>query len=155
MIRTHWSLEAGLHINANKTQAMLIGSPHNLRKINLLSLPSITVNGVNIPFSSSVKNLGLHISSDLKWGTHVNSIVTYTTKTLNFLYSKCRSLPIKLKKNLVSQLLFPKFDYACVTFFDLPKKLANILDRQLNQAIRFIFNLSRRTSTNNYRLKLN
>lgn len=108
-----------------------------------------------IPISTSVKNLGLHISSDLKWNDQVNKIVLQTNKAFFFLNSKCRSLPIATKKHIASQLLFPHFDYACVNFIDITQKQSKKLESQLNKAIRFIFNLNKYSSTSNYRKKLN
>ena len=66
-----------------------------------------------------------------------------------------RELPVKVKKQITAQLLFPHFDYVCVSFIDLNKDLESKLERQLNKAIRFIFNLSRRSSTDKFRYKLN
>ena len=48
-------------------------------------------------------------------------------------------MPIALKKQIVAQLLFPHFDYACDTFTDITLQQESILQKQLNKAIRFIF----------------
>lgn len=149
-----WCDQNGLKLNARKTQAIIIGSTLNLNQIKNMQLAPIMVGNCVIPISTSVKNLGLHISSDLKWNDQVNNIVLRTNKVFFFLNSKCRSLPIPIKKHIASQLLFPHFDYACVNFIDVTQGQSKKLESQLNKAVRFIFNLNKYSSISIYRKKL-
>ena len=127
-----WSRQHGFKLNATKTQAIIIGSPYNIKRIDFPNLQPLIVNGRLIPFSEPVKNLGLVINSTLRWDEHIQTLITKTNKTLFFLFSKCCNLPINLKKQLVSQLLFPQFDYVCTNFLDLSKELETKLQTQLN-----------------------
>ena len=108
------SLSAGLKLNADKTKAIMLGS-------ELLK--------------TLLQNLGLEISSSLKWDVQVSDIVTRTNKSLCLMYSRYQNLPINIKKQIVSQFLFPHFDYACLSFIDLTKEQENILQKQLNKGV--------------------
>jgi hypothetical protein len=56
----HWSMENGLLLNNAKTQAMIVCRDHG----RLPSpVPSLRLGGCNIPYSSSLKNLGLIIDN--------------------------------------------------------------------------------------------
>lgn len=150
-----WTRVAGIALNPDKVQAIIIGSRSNLRKLSSMVLHPVLVDQRVIPLTDCVKSLGLKIAQDLRWQHHITDIVTVTNRILFFLNSRARHLPLKIKKLLASQLLFPRFDYACVAFIDLGYELSAKLDRQLNKAIRFVFNLPRKSSTGQYRIKLN
>lgn len=151
----HWTQGSGIALNPCKVKAIIIGSRANLLKLRNMTLQPLVVDGVVIPLSESVTSLGLTLSNDLKWQKHLSGVVTSTNRVLYALNHKARSLPIRVKKLLAAQLLFPRFDYACVCFLDLSVELQGKLDRQLNKAVRFVFNLFRRSSTLEFRQKLN
>ena len=48
-----------------------------------------------------------------------------------------------IKIKLVKTLILPNFDYACITYHDLPQYLENKLTRLLNCAMRSIYGLRR------------
>lgn len=118
-------------------------------------LKSLIVDGLVVTLSDCVTGLGLTISDDLSWQWHLTGVIIATNRALYALNHIARGLPVRVKKPLAAQLLFPRFDYACMYFMDLGAELQGKLDRQLNKAIRFVFNLSRRTSTVEFRRKLN
>ena len=151
----NWSKISGLQLNANKTQAIILGSSHNLQLIKQIDVSPIIVDNAIIEFSDSVKNLGLIISANLKWDEQIANIITRTNKSLYFMFSKCQTLPIHLKKQIASQLLFPQFDYACLNFMDLTNEQETSLQRQLNKAVRFIFKLPKREHISPFVKKLN
>lgn len=150
-----WSRTAGIALNPDKVQAIIIGSRHNLRKLNSMALQPLIVDGVVVPLSDCVSSLGLKIAGDLRWHQHISDVIAASNRILYFLNSKARQLPVKVKKLLATQLLFPRFDYACVAFIDISGELAGKMERQLNKAVRFVFNLQRRASTADFRRKLN
>lgn len=149
-----WSGNAGIALNPDKVQAMIIGSRHNLRKLDAMVLCPLVVDGVIVPLTDCVTSLGLKISNDLRWHRHVSDIVASSNRILYFMNSRARYLPVKIKKLLASQLLFPKLDYACITMIGLTGDLQGRLERQLNKAVRFVFNLPRRAGTSEFRSKL-
>lgn len=150
-----WSNHHGLPLNPDKTLAIMIGSRANLLKLSKMQLLPLLVDGQVVKLSNSVKSLGLTISEDLRWNSHVMSIISSTNRILYFLNSKARGLPISIKKQIASQLLFPHFDYACTVFIDVTKELGSKLDNQLDKAVRFVFGLPRKSPTASFRRKLN
>ncbi|XP_077261400.1 uncharacterized protein LOC143897004 [Temnothorax americanus] len=64
----------GLTLNLSKSKVLILGSRHYVRQLNLDDLPLISVNGTSIPFVTEARNLGVIISSDLSWESHVSHI---------------------------------------------------------------------------------
>ena len=60
-----------------------------------------------------------------------------------------------IKINLVKTLILPIFDYACISYHDLPQYLENKVIRLLNYAIRFIFGLQKDVHITPYRTRAN
>lgn len=63
-------------LNSNKTQAIILDSARYINSIDIDSLPNIKVCKANIPFSSNVKYLKIHISSNLSWDKQVTNTVS-------------------------------------------------------------------------------
>jgi len=68
-----------LHSNVKKTREMLIG------RALKVSIPSVVHNSEPIQRVNTFKLLGVHISNDLKWGQHVNVILSKAASRLHFL----------------------------------------------------------------------
>lgn len=64
-------------------------------------------------------------------------------------------LSSQIKINLVKTLILPIFDYACISYHDLPQYLENKITRLLNCAIRFIFGLRKDVHITPYRIRAN
>ena len=150
-----WSRDVGLTLNSSKTKFMILGSNFNLLKIESISLSNIIVDNSIIPRSDKVKNLGVIISQDLTWNEHINSILSTTNKIFFFLNNKCFNLPFKIRKNLVTSLLFPHFDYCCLVYSSLTKFLDNKIAKAFRRAVRFIFRIHKSENTDKFFLKLN
>lgn len=91
----------------------------------------------------------------MTWSHQVDKVVKSTNKTLYFLRNKCNSLPVNLRKLMVSQMIFPHFDYACSSFCTLSQTYNKRMENQLTKSIRFIFSLPKHISTDQFRVKLN
>lgn len=61
------SKSLGLIINPKKTQAIIIGSPRLICPISFNNLPNISFDGIKIPFTEKVKNLGIIFDQHLSW----------------------------------------------------------------------------------------
>ena len=81
-----WSDRFGVVVNPTKCQAIIIGGSRAMSKVDGLGLPTLVFNGVNIPYSCTVKNLGLHLDSTLNWQSQVAAVSQKVTGTLRFLY---------------------------------------------------------------------
>ncbi|KYM94123.1 hypothetical protein ALC62_15265 [Cyphomyrmex costatus] len=99
------------------------------------------VDGTPIPYSNTVKNLGIHLSADLTW----NRQISYISSNFHFAFYRLKfresALPSSIKLQLVNALLIPHLDYACLVYNDVTDYLNTKLQRLQNTALRFIYNL--------------
>lgn len=73
-------LQNGMQLNPEKTQAILIGSQQNLKKIEMQTVPMVRVNDLAIEFSTTVKYLGFTFNETFNSSDHVYDII----KKVNF-----------------------------------------------------------------------
>ncbi|KAG7300576.1 hypothetical protein JYU34_014871 [Plutella xylostella] len=69
-----WSKRHGLRVNPTKTQVIILGSSRLLCNVDLVHLPSVLFDNVQIQFASTVKNLGIFIDKHLSWGPQIESV---------------------------------------------------------------------------------
>ena len=69
-----WLQGNKLSLNVLKTQAMVIGSRPNLKKIStkLVEPPSFSIGGSDVELVGNVKYLGVQIDRHLAWDEHVH-----------------------------------------------------------------------------------
>ena len=60
-----WAARNDLELNYSKIVATIFGSDQMLMRIDIATLPQIVINGHQVKFVSSVKNLGLILTSNL------------------------------------------------------------------------------------------
>ncbi|XP_047037583.1 uncharacterized protein LOC124642877 [Helicoverpa zea] len=77
-----WSDRFGVVVNSTKCQAIIIGGSRAMSKVDGLGLPTLVFNGVNIPYSCTVKNLGLHLDSTLNWQSQVAATLVWSAQKL-------------------------------------------------------------------------
>ena len=128
--------------------------PKHKQTLTLLRYHQLMYNGTVIPFSPSVKDLGLHIDTTLNWQSQVASVSQRVTGILRSLYRLKNLLPSNTKAMLMQTLVFPIIDYGDVCYFDLNADLLNKLDRLLNNCIRFVFNLRKYDHVSTFRSTL-
>ena len=78
----------GLSLNLDKSKVLILGGRWYVRQINLNNLSLISVNGISIPYVAETRNLGVIMSFDLSWKSHVSHIskrVHFTLHKLKFL----------------------------------------------------------------------
>lgn len=148
------SQNMGLLVNPVKTQVIILGTKHMLSKLDMASISPITVNKTPISFSQHVTNLGLHITCDLAWDTHVAEISKKIYSSMHMLKRLQWFIPLKTKLMLVNSLLLPIIDYADVCYPDINEDVLNRLDRLLNVLIRFVFGLRKYDHISKYREQL-
>ncbi|KAG7303070.1 hypothetical protein JYU34_013095 [Plutella xylostella] len=148
-----WSNRFGILVNPVKCQAIIVGSSQLISNHDLNSAP-LVFDGCNIPFSSTVKDLGVTIDENLSWVPQVNSVSRRIFASLHSLLPLKNFLPFQTKRSLAMSLLLPILDYADVCYLDLTEALLNKLERLQNTCIRFIFGLRKYDHVSGYRAKL-
>ena len=66
---------------------------------------SYTLEGTNLENVESIKYLGVTITSDLRWNTHVSNVCTKANKTLGFLRRNLYSWPQEVKEAAYKRLV--------------------------------------------------
>jgi retron-type reverse transcriptase len=134
-----WTDVNSLKLNASKTQGIIFS-----RSDLTAGADPIKVGGDTIPYSSSVRNLGLFVDYSLSWESQVSRVVSRVYGTLRLLSRFRNSMSMDLRMYLVRSLVIPIFLYSDVVYFP---SLTNVAFRRLelafNACIRYIFNLRR------------
>ena len=148
------SKSLGLVINPKKSQAIIIGSPRLICQIPLNDLPNISIDGVIIPFTEKVKNLGIIFDQHLSWKPQISELSRKLFSSIASLRRLRNFLPIPTKVALAQSLLLPILDYADCCYLDLKEEQLNKLERLQNICIRFIFGLRKYDHISEFRTKL-
>lgn len=139
-----WSICNRLDLNCKKTQAIVIYNA----KIDHCLLP-IMLNGLTIPYSDKVKNLGIILNSLFTWDDHVAYVCSKVYGMLRKLYSVSEFIPRKLRRKLVVSLILPYFLYGDIVFMECSAICKRKLEVCFNACIRFVFNLRKFDSIGN------
>ena len=91
-----------------------------------LILHSYSLHGHILSSAPQIKYLGVHISQDLKWNSHINSTSSKANQTLGFLKRNLRMNSSTVKEKAYKLLVRPKLEY-CSTVSD-PKCITNPKD---------------------------
>ena len=111
--------------------------------IDISTLPCISVDGTTLPFVNEVRNLGVVMSSNLSWRSHVLSISRRVHFSLHPLKYHRNVLSRELRSTFVTSLIFPILDYCYLVYNDLSDKLNTKLQQLISCGIRVIFYLWR------------
>ncbi|KAG7310019.1 hypothetical protein JYU34_004547 [Plutella xylostella] len=153
-IISKWVKSFGLLLNPSKSQAIVLGSSRMLNKIDFATAARIRYDQIDIPYVTSVKNLGVIMDSTLSWIPQVDAVSRKMFASFHSLKRLQYFLPFMTKITLAQSLLLPILDYADVSYLDLTEELLNKLERLQNLCIRFIFGLRKYDHISEYRARL-
>ena len=110
------------------------------------NVPALTFNSTPIPIKDDHKHLGLTMSSDLRFKSHVNNILSKFNRTLSPLYPIASMLPRHVLLHIYQTYAQPHLDY-CDTVFDCHLTVSDKarLGKAQNRAARLITGTPRRT----------
>ena len=111
-------------------------------------IPALTFDGIPIPIKDNHKHLGVTMSSDLRFKSHVNQILLKFNRTLSPLYPIASMLPRQILLKIYNTYVRPHLDY-CDAIFDGHLTVADKarLEKAQNRAARLITATPRRTPT--------
>jgi hypothetical protein len=131
----NWMTCNKLQLNADKTEAMLVGTKHKLASV---STDSITLGETSIPFATSVKNLGVTLDSTL-------SMQNFISKTCQSCFFHLRRIGLIRKflstdaaAKLVTSFVLSRLDYCNSLLAGLPASSIQPLQRVQNSAARLV-----------------
>ena len=110
--------KCGLTFNASKTVVLLFTKSSATRK-KYEDKKLIKMDGLQIPFSNTVKCLGVMLDNKLSWKQHVEAKTTACEKLMVMLNSNLRGMHApkpKLSKWAYTGVVRPKLLYACITW---------------------------------------
>lgn len=151
---TNWSKSYGLQINPTKTQVIIVGAPRRLATVDWTRIPPISIDGVQIPVSDKVRNLGIFVDRHMSWDAQIKETCRKIYAAAGSLRRLRNFLPTATKTALAQSLLLPILDYADVSYLDLTEAQLNKLERLQNFCLRFIFGLRKYDHVSEFRAKL-
>ena len=149
-----YARENSLQLNISKSKILVMGSRAFVSRIDLNTLPPIMVEGKTIPSVNDLRNLGVILTANLSWRSHVMSISRRVHYSLHKLKFHRNSLSSELRTTLIISLIFPLIDYYCLVFNDLTNEINTKLQQLINCGIRLIFHLRRDVNISPYRRSL-
>ena len=108
-----WLKSNKLHINVNKTVAMLF---HTRQKRVNIDENLIVIDGNIIPFTTNTKFLGINIDSNLTWKAHINHITKKISKVVGVLSRLSKELSYNILILIYNTILLPYLTYCCITW---------------------------------------
>ena len=99
---------------------------------------SYSLEGTNLENIESIKYLGVTITSDLRWNTHVSNVCTKANRTLGFLRRNLYSCPQEVKEAAYKGLVRPVLDYGSSTWDPPGVVLQEELESVQKRAARFV-----------------
>ena len=99
---------------------------------------SYTLEGTNLENVESIKYLGVTITSDLRWNTHVSNVCTKANRTLGFLRRNLYSCPQEVKEAAYKGLVCPVLDYGSSVWDPPGVVLQEELENVQKRAARFV-----------------
>ena len=127
-----------LPLNIGKTQPIIIGSTPFVAMLEKREIPEICINGISIPYQTSVVNLGVTFDCTMSWNQHCISVINRVFAMLAQVRRNFEFLPPNIRTRVVQTLIFPLFDYANALFTDMPVTILHKMQRAQNACIRFI-----------------
>jgi hypothetical protein len=93
------------------------------------------------------KYLGVTISDDLKWESHINNICGKANKTLGFLRRNLNIGSTSVKERVYKSLVRPSLEYACSVWDPHLNSDINKIEMVQQRAARYVTNRQHNTSS--------
>ena len=97
-----------------------------------------TLEGTVLENVDNIKYLGVTITNDLKWNTHISNICTKANRTLGFLRRTPFSCPQDVKEAAYKGMVRPILEYGSSVSDPYTDKLQEELEKDQNCAARFV-----------------
>ena len=130
-----WSAKWGMSFNPTKCIHMQLGKES--------AVNSTHINNVPIPSSDHLKYLGVTISSDMKWNTHIANVTKKANRQLGMLKRHLSDAPAKTKLVAFNSIVRTTLEYASQVWSPHAVGLIKQIDNVHRKAIRWIYRLPR------------
>ena len=130
-----------LKLNENKTEILIIGTPHNTKRA---ITPTITICNQNVTPSNTIRNLGLTMDSTLSLDHHISNIRKACYLQLRKISIIRKYLTTETTVRLVCSLVLPRLDYCNALFAGLQEYKLKQLQQIQNHAARVVNKISKK-----------
>ena len=132
-----WMCDSMLKMNHDKTELIAIGTKPKIYQVTL-SLTPVSISGHSIPFSQSVRNLGVFIDETLFMGVHIKHPCCILFCQLRRLGKIHPFLSTDAANKLAVSFVLTRLDYCNSLLAGLPDNKLNKLQRIQNHAARIV-----------------
>ena len=131
-----WSYENFLNLNQTKCKFMLISRKRN----PVLCLKPLQLNGVVLDSVQSFKYLGVMLTSDMSWSTHVSMVCSRARKILGVIYRQFyANATSAVLLQLYLAMVRPHVEYAAAVWSPHLKKDIALIEGVQKFALRMVF----------------
>lgn len=128
---SNWCEQWLMELNTTKCKVLRISR-------TALSTGSYYLNNTLLEPVTSYRYLGIHITTDLTWSLHINTVINNANRLLGYLRRNFFSAPTSLKTLLYKSLVRSKLEYASSIWDPSHDYLVTSLELVQNNAARFI-----------------
>ena len=128
-----WARKWGMRFQPVKCNIMQI-TRKRIKQINA----SYNLEGTVLDNVENIKYLGITITNDLKWNTHVSNICTKANRTLGFLRRNLSACPQDVKESAYKGLVRPVLEYGSLVWDPSSIRLQEELEKIQKRAARFV-----------------
>ena len=128
-----WARKWGMRFQPVKCNIMQI-TRKRIKKIHA----SYTLEGTVLKNVENIKYLGVTVTNDLRWNTHVSKVCTKANRTLGFLRRNLYACPKEVKEAAYKRLVRPVLEYSGSVWDPSGVGLQDELEEVQNRAARFV-----------------
>ena len=136
-----WEKSWEMEFHPQKCSVLPITRSHN-PIINSYHLHNHTLESV-----TSAKYLGVTLTKNLSWDTHIDQVCNKANKTLGFLRRNLKIGSTKVKESAYKTFVRPILEYACTVWDPYTQDKINQLEAVQRRAARFVVNRYHNTSS--------
>ena len=129
-----WGKGNLVSFNQSKTKQTVISCKRNQ------DFPPVLMNGDELDTSASFTQLGLSLSSNLSWKTHIHSLAKHASQKLGFLARARGFFSSSHLLSIYKSQIRPSLEYCSHVWGGAPKSTLCLLDKVQSKAIRLINN---------------
>ena len=133
-----WLSSSKFTLNDSKTEAIFLGSPKQLSKCKSTH---IMIGDFSIPFSSSIRDLGVILDSSLDLSEHISKVCAKSYMRLRLVSRLRKAISTVHYSMLVNALVLSNLEYCSSIYLGLPRSSLDKLQRVINSAFRSIHHL--------------
>src|SRR5664279_5162086 len=131
-----WFADNDLMLNADKSEAMLVGSSAQLNAAS--SVDTVTVADVSLPLSTEIKSLGVVLDNKLTFDAHVAAVCKACNYHIWALRHIRRLLPLPVAQTLACSIVGARLDYCNSILHGASKSTVAKLQRIQNTLARVV-----------------